>query len=702
MPDSNSYEILLKFVMDNQGADKAIKTLTDFNKSFKDLNLGLEELDKKGLSTFDKLISTLSSSRTGSAIQQVNSLAASLKSLGFSVGQVSGGASVADQIQTVSKFGETFVKKDSGILIPSSISGESPGERRDREDRKQKEDDEKINQLSFFSGTKVGKIAKYGLMASAAVGAFDIISTGELAQSQAAQIQAYNLRIPQAAARGEVTLATLKALGIGLADQAEKDPTTVLRAYGTTGISNLIGSIGNALTGEFSKAAEKFASLFNPELLKSQYKQGKRDTDIQFFKPQLDMISQNAIPAYHSFLNTYRLYGQRKGTELLEPLLSSGRFTEEDLLSAQRVGTSAGIGMADIPAYAMGTQRRFLYSGAAEKAAIVYGYKDRSEGSSVQAFNTLLEKMGVKTATAETPVFSEVLAQSVLSGSYNRYATMEGQASPLVEASKIIYRGDLTPEDQIKNLTNLAKTFRGEEGKIDPSYLAFSRSMIRLGVTNPADISQLYRMRMSGQGPEMMQLISSITGKKVTGKELSEEINKNLKPFYEFRTSLYSEGMVSGLKRLGMEITPGGIINVTTGKSQSDIIEAQSRVGIPLVQEIDPSSEKGAIDAALNVLKPSDTRVFPETGQNFVDRTGQATAVKTGASISADDELEKMGAGLINTVAAGLEDLAKKIRNYPTDYRTVQQQKAVLQAKEKGYNESMENRSNFAKQPWEK
>lgn len=90
MPESNSYEMMIKFVMDNQGAEKALKTMTDFNNSVKNLTIGLDELDKKGLSTFEKLINTLTSSRTGNAVQQLNSLSAALRSLGISAAQISG------------------------------------------------------------------------------------------------------------------------------------------------------------------------------------------------------------------------------------------------------------------------------------------------------------------------------------------------------------------------------------------------------------------------------------------------------------------------------------------------------------------------------------------------------------------------------------------------------------------------------------
>lgn len=122
MPDSNSYEMMIKFVMDNQGAEKALKTMTDFNNSVKNLTIGLDELDKKGLSTFDKLINTLTSSRTGNAVQQLNSLSAALRSLGITAAQISGvstiGGAFATQAVGSPEFLKQYAQGPSGFFEP--------------------------------------------------------------------------------------------------------------------------------------------------------------------------------------------------------------------------------------------------------------------------------------------------------------------------------------------------------------------------------------------------------------------------------------------------------------------------------------------------------------------------------------------------------------------------------------------------------
>ncbi|NBO99758.1 MAG: hypothetical protein EBU90_06480 [Proteobacteria bacterium] len=697
MDSNNNILTLIKFVIDNQGASEALRVVADFNNSIKGLGKAFDELDKKGLTSFDKLISTINSSKTKDATQQLIDLKNALGGV-FSVsGSVSGMGSNPVNVAGLTEkdiYGPggnvqlVYVVNDP--LKVTGMGGGGGGGTTGGTDGTGTGGGAPtfLGGLKSFAG-RVSPYLVYGAAASAAFTAADLISTGQISQSQAAQIQSYNLRIPLESSRGDVTLGTLKALGIGLAEQAERGgPSTMASAYATTGLSNLFSGLGNMITGSFSEGAKQISSVFNSDLIKAQYIQAKRDADKELYGPQLGLISEYASPVYSSFLNTYRMYGQRGATSLLAPLLSSGKFTMEDLERAQSFGLSAGIGMENVPKYAIGTGRRFLYSQAAEKAALVYGYKDREGYSSVEAFNTLLEKMGVKTATAETPIFSEALAQSVLSGSYNRYATMEGGASPLIEASKMIYKGNLSPEDQVKNLMNLARTFRGEEGKVDAKYLAFSRTLVSLGITNPADISDLYRMQLTGQGGKMLDMINEISGKKLSVEEFSQKLGLNIDPFTKFAAGLRSPKMREALEKVGKAVVPGlGVIDVEGKPTSEDISFAIARSGLPLPKEPQKYTKEelyGLLDERFPQYSTGESR-FQETQKNLQDRQAIETAKGAGAAISADQELTDMGAGMINVVATGLEQIAKQIRNYPKDYRTQKEIKEVREANDRKF-----------------
>lgn len=699
--------IKFSFTVDDASASKALKILGEMNKNIETVKISTENLDKIGGSAFNSFINTILSSKTGSAIQQVNSLASALQNLFGTAGSggTGGGQNISQMLSASGSFVPPTSFSPNQQIISSILSGGTGG----------------ANGVIGGGGTggilppsggaiggssgaggptpltamgllkSVGKTAAPYLLAAGAMGsaytAADQIISGEIAERQESAMLRYELRTPMEAARGDITLAMLKRLGVGVStayqDQFEKESEqgkfgvasqAIDRAYLREGIPTLVSGIASILKGEFSSGTEKLATLFNPDLMAKAFADKLKDVDKERFGTLTAEMSKYATAGYSAFNQTYRVYGEQEATKYLSSILTSKQYTPEEITGAQGLARSMGLGIRDIDQSLIGTERRFMYSPGLSKLAAVLSYQSTSRktgeekaGTSLTQINRLLGNLGVTPNTPEAEVYGKMIEGDLLSATKYSGVSLSAVTAPETAAANLIPTSGLTPENRASLIKELSGVLKGSGGmELDSKYFALALPLKELGITNPADISKIIEYINDNKPQAALRIINKMTGKNLSPEAFNKLVGEKLGLFNETTKMFYSKEFLESSKGEGNVVLPARFGRVGDEQLLQQQTVALTKMGGGRKQPgiTIPSPVEGG--PSLFISDPSQMQMLQKT-PTPEEQMQISQGLPIGASLEANQQLKDLGSGIVKEVADGLEQVAKKIRGLPTE-----------------------------------
>jgi hypothetical protein len=667
MPDSNSYEMLIKFVMDNQGAEKALKTMTDFNNSVKNLTIGLEELDKKGLGSFNKLMDSIASNKTTEATKKIKDLNEQLSNFGNLISRIGkdGFTGIGGGIFSTGASGEGFEKtlvdqygipigktvKDQmdAASVAAAAGGAGGGGQRGGPP------------AGFFGGTgpfftNIAGMAGLGTAGRFLTGAATLAAVPALAIEAASTYSYFETigqisRITQQEAErapfkmgmsGNITLQLLEAAGVGEAARRREQNRRL--AAGQEYLPGSTSQTDFLNLGALGSLAERFqvgysgggilggvSAVFNPEseiarrAFAERMKQAYR-LDLEESGEMAEFLS-SAQKIYGQFNRTYQFYDPKTAQSLIT------RFsTQQEALEAQQNAASAGLRLGDINMANVSLARRFGFSPEAERAVLAFG--DPRTTQSRDAYFRILNT--INAAPGATELFSTAIAQKQMEFlSYGNVDPFQALSSFTAAGRNIDFTG-MTPVQQLAQQQRVSSYLDKQKNPGSLIDVSLITAFQNLGVTNSLAAQSLSNAWKKGMTTEVLSTLKN-AGINVSPETIKEEVMKvqtpfidaAMEPFGEFTKSFtFNPVTLTSLStKGGKRLDPTEQLTMMFGEAAVDVKTARESAAVPGRLETPQFEiERSAFEMLTQGLKAADDRNFAVSkfiGESF-KRMGEA------------------------------------------------------------------------------
>lgn len=573
MPNEQN-SISINFLVDEKTASEALKILRDINKNVEGLKISFEGLDKQASSSFEKLISSISSSRTQDAIKYVSQLNTAVRDLNSAIagGKLGGGFDVPEDFRSVlSGFGAMPTVAGGGA-IGGGGGGKLGGGYDTQESSKIGISGAVLGQLPGFDFSaaafkNVLGSAGLGGIGGALTGAITLaavpVITKEISnlfqsyktieeRSQAAILQTER-RPYREAMSGDITLQFLKSRGIGLAAEAEK----VFQKDKYLGFE--YGQAALQTEGFFSTAFLQYILGYKGEALKgaaAKYVGQMQNIDIAQYGEMGKFLGLEQ-GLYRPFARTFDLYGYGATKNILTGYQKSGR-TQEEALAAQQYAAAAGLGLADINIQNTALARRFGFSGTAEQAVAIFG-DPRTTGTRDSLFSAVGTMMGGPVGGAGTEIFSELAAKRMMQFmSQGNVQVSQVEAPYTAAAAYIDATGLKSPARQAAQQQRVAEYLESQTARGGISDIAGLKTIFNLGIRNQAQAEYVLDLFRRGRSDDAIKYLKKL-GITTTVGELRKAEADILTPMMQAALAPYGDVTQMEVSPLTFATVKGGV-----------------------------------------------------------------------------------------------------------------------------------------------